>query len=89
MVVDGSRLAHATHTVRRVDWIARLCTVWLITDIAVAHAEKKRRRGQHRKTAVARIALKNLATAPPLRVGEKGSTEYMKEVSIVPGATKE
>ena len=45
MVVDGSRLAHATHTVRRVDWIARLCTVWLITDSAVAHAEKKRRRG--------------------------------------------
>ena len=38
----------------------RFFVVWLITEIAVAHAPKKISRCQHRKRAVARIAWKKV-----------------------------
>lgn len=66
--------------------MVKLWTLWLITETAVAQAEKKSKSGQHRMTAVARIALSRRWRVPTRRPGVKGSTEYMKVVSILAAA---
>lgn len=60
-------------TVRRVGWTTREWTYWLIRVTAADHAAKNRRICQHRKRAVASIALKN-----PPRVN--GSDDFELEV---------
>lgn len=56
--------------------------MWLITETAVAQPVKKRRRGQQRKTAVARTAATNLPKAERVPWPAKGSTEYIAEESM-------
>ena len=53
-----------TYTVNNVGEIAKLWTELLMTEIAVAHAEKNNKICQQRKKAVARSALANEGRKP-------------------------
>lgn len=87
--MQGADVDKNTHTVKSVGWIARLWVVWLITETAVAQPVKKRRRGQQRKTAVARTAEPNLFNAERVPCPAKGSMAYIAEDSMVLRRIKE
>lgn len=59
------------------------CTLWLITETAVAHPEKNKSSGQHLMIAVAEMALSNRAIFPAVfGIGLNGSAPYINDESM-------